>query len=257
MKKYLFMIGMAAAILLSACGEEEVSSETADTDEMKIVQDENEALKERVSELEDELEAFDRTGDSETADAEVAELEEENEQLNNRVSELEEKLSSAEEQEEEVMALKEENETLESELVQAEEDLASAQEEYEDNTAEESTEAVLEEPAEKEAAEGDDVPREWESALNSAYSYAEIMHMSKAGIYDQLVSEYGENFPEEAAQYAIDNIEYDWKNNALESARSYQDLMDMSHAAIYDQLISDYGDKFTEEEAAYAVENLE
>ena len=80
--------------------------------------------------------------------------------------------------------------------------------------------------------------------------------MSKA-IYDQLVSEYGENFPEEAAQYAIDNIEYDWKNNALESARSYQDLMDMSHAAIYDQLISDYGDKFTEEEAAYAVENLE
>ena len=157
MKKYLLVGGVSASILLSACSGEEVNSEAADTEEMKVVQDENEALKERVSDLEDELEASEGTGDSETADAEVAELEEENEQLNNRVSELEEELSSAEEQEEEVMALKEENETLESELVQAEEDLASAQEEHEDNTAEESTEAVLE-PAEKGCCkEGDDV----------------------------------------------------------------------------------------------------
>jgi|GEM_PF-4851412 len=41
----------------------------------------------------------------------------------------------------------------------------------------------------------DDVPREYKSALNKAESYAESMHMSKEGIYDQLVSEYGETFP--------------------------------------------------------------
>ena len=31
--------------------------------------------------------------------------------------------------------------------------------------------------------------------------------MSKAGIYDQLTSEYGEKFTAEAAQYAIDNLQ--------------------------------------------------
>lgn len=31
-----------------------------------------------------------------------------------------------------------------------------------------------------------------------------MMHMSKAGIYDQLTSEYGEGFEADAAQYAID-----------------------------------------------------
>ena len=30
----------------------------------------------------------------------------------------------------------------------------------------------------------DDVPTEYKSALNKAYSYAEIMHMSKKAIYD-------------------------------------------------------------------------
>ena len=83
------------------------------------------------------------------------------------------------------------------------------------------------------------------------------MAMSKAGLYDQLTSEYGEKFTEEAAQYAIDNLEADWKELALKSAQSYQETMAMSPAAIYDQLISEYGEKFTEEEAQYAIDNLE
>lgn len=33
------------------------------------------------------------------------------------------------------------------------------------------------------------------------------MHMSKARIYDQLTSEYGEKFTAEEAQYAIDNLD--------------------------------------------------
>lgn len=80
--------------------------------------------------------------------------------------------------------------------------------------------------------------------------------MSKAGIYDQLTSEYGEKFSPEAAQYAMDNLEVDWNKNALEKARSYQDSMAMSPDAIYEQLTSEYGEQFTPEEAQYAVDNL-
>lgn len=82
------------------------------------------------------------------------------------------------------------------------------------------------------------------------------MHMSKQGIYDRLVSEYGEQFSEEAAQYAIDNLDADFKQNALEKARIYQETMDMSPEAIRDQLTSEYGEQFTQEEADYAIEHL-
>lgn len=83
-----------------------------------------------------------------------------------------------------------------------------------------------------------------------------MMHMSKQGIYDQLVSEYGEGFSEEAAQYAIDTLEADWNANALAKAEQYQDQMAMSPNAIHDQLTSEYGEQFTEEEADYAIANL-
>ncbi|BBI32669.1 Ltp family lipoprotein [Cohnella abietis] len=106
------------------------------------------------------------------------------------------------------------------------------------------------------AATEKSVPREYRAALKMAESYAETMNMSKAGIYDQLTSEYGENFPKEAAQYAIDNITIDWKKNAQRMAKSYAE-MNMSDADIYDQLISEYGEKFTKEEAQYAIDHLE
>ena len=83
------------------------------------------------------------------------------------------------------------------------------------------------------------------------------MHMSKQGIYDQLISEYGEKFTEDEAQYAVDNVEADWEANALAKAKDYQENMSMSNSAIYEQLISEYGEKFTEEEAQYAVDHLE
>lgn len=83
------------------------------------------------------------------------------------------------------------------------------------------------------------------------------MAMSKAGIYNQLTSEYGDKFTPEAAQYAIDNVQADWNKNALKKAKTYQDTMAMSPSAIYDQLISEYGEKFTPEQAQYAIDNLQ
>ena len=100
------------------------------------------------------------------------------------------------------------------------------------------------------------VPSEYKSALNKATSYSNTMNMSKRGVYDQLVSEYGEKFSTVAAQYAIDNVKADWNANALAKARSYRDTMHMSPAGIHDQLTSDYGEKFTQSEADYAIQHL-
>lgn len=102
----------------------------------------------------------------------------------------------------------------------------------------------------------DQIPTEYKSALNKAQSYNDKLHMSKASLYDQLASEYGEKFTAEAAQYAVDNVKADWKSNALVKAKEYQSMMDMSPAAIYDQLVSEYGENFTADEAQYAVDNL-
>ena len=104
--------------------------------------------------------------------------------------------------------------------------------------------------------EDNSIPTEYKSALVKAESYAENMHMSKAAIYDQLVSEYGEQFSEDAARYAVNHIDVDWKANALAKAESYQTNFSMSPNAIYDQLISEYGEQFTPEEAQYAIDHL-
>lgn len=104
---------------------------------------------------------------------------------------------------------------------------------------------------------GKEPTTEQKNALRKAESYAKTMYMSKQGIYDQLTSEYGEGFDKEAAQYAIDNIEWDWNANALAKAKSYRDTMSMSKNRIYDQLISQYGEKFTKEEAQYAIDHLD
>lgn len=108
-----------------------------------------------------------------------------------------------------------------------------------------------------ETKEDTSVPKEYRNALRNAKTYSDMMHMSKQGIYDQLTSEYGDQFDVEAAQYAIDNIKGDYLEAALKSAKNYQETMSMSKDAIYDQLTSEYGEKFTAEEAQYAIDNLD
>ncbi|MGU9356181.1 Ltp family lipoprotein [Clostridium perfringens] len=113
-----------------------------------------------------------------------------------------------------------------------------------------------EEKVEEKEEKVEEVPKEYKSALRKAKVYSDTMSMSKAGLYDQLTSEYGEKFTAEEAQYAVDNLDVNWKENALKKAKVYQETMAMSPSAIYDQLVSEYGEKFTEEEAQYAVDNL-
>jgi len=96
-----------------------------------------------------------------------------------------------------------------------------------------------------------DVPREWESALNRAERLASRDY-SKEGTYRTLMSAY--DFPADAAQYAVDSVEADWKANALNKAQDLQNR-DYSHKQIGRILSSAYD--FTEEEADYALANLE
>lgn len=100
------------------------------------------------------------------------------------------------------------------------------------------------------------VPQEYTNALEKAKIYSDFMHMSKSKIYEQLTSEYGENFPSDAAQYAIDNLKADYNANALAKAKDYYEQMHMSKQGVYDQLVSEYGEAFTSEEAQYAIDNL-
>ncbi|MDE5412412.1 Ltp family lipoprotein [Alkalihalobacterium chitinilyticum] len=109
------------------------------------------------------------------------------------------------------------------------------------------------EPAEQEAA---DVPREYRNALRAAENYISFMPFSEKGLFQQLSSEYGDQYPEDAAQYAIENIEVDYNEQALKAAINYLDIMPMSDQELFDQLTSEYGDQYTNEQAQYAIDNL-
>ena len=115
-------------------------------------------------------------------------------------------------------------------------------------------EPTTEKPTEKPTTEA--IPREYSNALRSAEQYNKTIPMSKAGLFEQLTSEYGEQYSEEAAQYAIDNLNADWKENACKSAEKYLELMPMSKDELYDQLVSEHGEQYTPEEAQYAVDKV-
>ena len=116
---------------------------------------------------------------------------------------------------------------------------------------------VVEEEEPEPEPEVEEVPREHKNALRAAGNYISLMAFSESGLYEQLTSEYGDGYPAEAAQYAIDNIEVDYNEQALKSAENYLDIMPMSDAELLNQLTSEYGDGFTQEQAQYAIDNLD
>ena len=96
---------------------------------------------------------------------------------------------------------------------------------------------------------------EYSAALEKAKSYNSLFHMSKKRMYRQLTSEF-DKFSNDAAQYAIDHLEADYKYNALFNAKNYRKLFNMSKSGLFNQLTS-YIDGFTEEEADYAINHLD
>ena len=101
------------------------------------------------------------------------------------------------------------------------------------------------------------VTQEYKNALSQAIYFATRDNLSKKAIYDQLTSEYGGQFPADAAQYAIDNLTgIDWNANALAQAKYFYTRGGLSKSAVYDQLTSEYGGQFTASEAQYAIDHL-
>lgn len=115
---------------------------------------------------------------------------------------------------------------------------APKEEEY-SYSAEESSESIV------------SITREQRNALDTANSYLEYAGFSETRLREQL--EY-EEFPQDAIDYAMDNIIVDWKEQALMSAESYDEYASMSDSRLYDQLIYE---GFSDEEAQYAIDNLE
>lgn len=95
-----------------------------------------------------------------------------------------------------------------------------------------------------------EVSREFRNALGSAKDYLNYTSFSKQGLHDQLLYE---GFPEDAAQYAVDNVVTDWNKNALQTAIDYLDYSSFSDQGLYDQLIYE---GYTAEQAQYAIDNL-
>ena len=105
------------------------------------------------------------------------------------------------------------------------------------------------------ASSSNDSNSEYSAALGKAKSYNSLFHMSKKRMYSQLTSDF-DKFSNDAAQYAIDHLEADYKYNALFNAKNYRKLFNMSKSGLFNQLTS-YIDGFTEEEAQYAIDHLD
>lgn len=98
------------------------------------------------------------------------------------------------------------------------------------------------------------------NAFRSAVSYLEYTGFSKAGLIDQLSSEYGDNYTVQQATDAVLALEaaglVDWKEQAVRSGQSYLEYSSFSRKGLIDQLSSPYGGKFTVAQATYAADQL-
>lgn len=108
--------------------------------------------------------------------------------------------------------------------------------------------------------EDSNLNQEQKNAVASAKNYLNFTAFSKAGLINQLSSEYGDGFNAEDAQFAVEYLEehdmVDWNEQALKSAKNYYETMNLSKDGVYEQLVSDFGEQFTPDQAQYAIDHL-
>lgn len=95
-----------------------------------------------------------------------------------------------------------------------------------------------------------------QQALESARSYLEMGGFSRAGLIEQLSSQYGEGFTLVLATWAVDHSHANWNQQAVESARSYLQMGGFSRDGLIEQLTSTSGEGFTYAQAVYAVNKV-
>lgn len=115
--------------------------------------------------------------------------------------------------------------------------------------------ADLAEPVDlEEPPEHDAVPPEVARAIESAKGYLAFTPFSKKGLIEQLSSEFGDGYPRDVAEIAVQSLDTDWKEQAAQAAANYLDLMAFSKDGLIEQLESEFGDGYTHEEAVYGAE---
>ncbi|WP_373786664.1 Ltp family lipoprotein [Jeotgalibaca porci] len=119
-------------------------------------------------------------------------------------------------------------------------------------TTESSSNESSEENSTSESSESD-LPREYKNALKKAESYlGSGFHFSETGLRGQLEFE---EFPQDAIDYAMENVEADYNEQAVKAAKSYAESdFAMSDQGVYDQLIFE---GFTEEQAQHGLDSLD
>jgi hypothetical protein len=95
-----------------------------------------------------------------------------------------------------------------------------------------------------------------QQAIESAQSYLDMGGFSRAGLINQLSSQYGEGFSLVLATWAVDHSHADWNQQAVESARGYLQMGGFSRDGLIEQLTSSSGEGFTYEQAVYAVNKV-
>jgi len=95
-----------------------------------------------------------------------------------------------------------------------------------------------------------------QNAIESAASYLEMSGFSRAGLIQQLSSEYADKYAMADAVFAVNHIEVDWNVEAIESAQSYLEMSGFSRAGLIQQLTSEYGDQYTLAQATYAANHV-
>lgn len=89
------------------------------------------------------------------------------------------------------------------------------------------------------------------NAVRSARQYLSISGFSRAGLIEQLSSEYGSGYDVADATVAVDSLNVDWNENAARSAKQYLSISGFSCKGLIEQLSSDFGSKYTVSEATY------
>lgn len=92
------------------------------------------------------------------------------------------------------------------------------------------------------------------NAVRSAKSYLDMTGFSRAGLIDQLSSEFGDGYSVADATAAVDSLSVNWNEQAVRSAQQYLSMMGFSCKGLIDQLSADAGDKYTTSQATFGAQ---
>lgn len=90
------------------------------------------------------------------------------------------------------------------------------------------------------------------NAISAAKDYLSAMGFSRAGLIEQLSSQYGDGYAHADAVFAVDHLTVDWNKQAVRTAKEYLSTGHFSRAGLIEQLSSAAGSRYTHAQAVYA-----